>query len=656
MASPRLRLVQPPGGGQHEPTTQSGFQQWLFPHDAPSLLIVFNTLSAKEDEFLYILEKSQPRSIVDFRPVPRFDFGTLDRQQVFERMSGAGTSYIDLHDLVPSVDSAEWDLASARAGLSTAFPPSKSLTGPLLCLVESTQIPLRRLYDLASLLPQESELGWDILLLPDQDTSFQYGAELDSKASPFGRKTIFISHANPEDNDFVLWLYNRLLRAGYTVWADLKDLSGGTTTWDEIEQQIRFAAAKVVVVLSKSSQSKQGVLDEVNLAISVERSRKLADFVVPIKLDDLPYVDVRANLARKNIINFSQGWSSALADLLNDLRKSGVKREAQDPSANNFAEQFVDARSSDVGVIAKEEIVDTNWLEILSLPPRLFFLEFPVRLSKDVFGLFQSDMLFFAYREFIGTFSSEAEILWPTGLPRPQRTITVDTEQLLKDGASGLMQIAPHEARRGIAGLLRKAWRQYASSLGLIEFAISNRRHIYAFPAGFAEADKAQFVEDGTKHSRKLAGKSEKRNVRWHLAVELVPRLSGVSRFAFKSHVLFSGDDGKFISDIARQHSLRRSFCRSWWNDRWRTLMLATLSWLSKDEISMAFPLGGSQKVLVSSRPQSAISPISLKGFEEIPKATQPDSVEEDEVPDFDDEGLDEVIEDSANLWRHPQN
>ena len=42
------------------------------------------------------------------------------------------------------------------------------------------------------------------------------------------RDTIFISHATPDDNDFVRWLGTRLIGHGYRVWADLFELKGGT--------------------------------------------------------------------------------------------------------------------------------------------------------------------------------------------------------------------------------------------------------------------------------------------------------------------------------------------------------------------------------------------------------------------------------------------
>jgi len=40
------------------------------------------------------------------------------------------------------------------------------------------------------------------------------------------REAIFISHANPKDNIFTLWLGAKLTSLGYEVWADVLRLQG----------------------------------------------------------------------------------------------------------------------------------------------------------------------------------------------------------------------------------------------------------------------------------------------------------------------------------------------------------------------------------------------------------------------------------------------
>jgi TIR domain len=67
------------------------------------------------------------------------------------------------------------------------------------------------------------------------------------------RDVIFISHATPNDNEFVRWLGTRLTGYGYKVWADIFDLAGGTPFWISIEDAIRKRALKVIFVVSKAS-------------------------------------------------------------------------------------------------------------------------------------------------------------------------------------------------------------------------------------------------------------------------------------------------------------------------------------------------------------------------------------------------------------------
>ena len=124
---------------------------------------------------------------------------------------------------------------------------------------------------------------------------------------PGSRSLVFISHATPQDNDFTLWLGARLASAGYSVWSDVTKLIGGETHWDNIETAIRQHAVKVVSVCSTLSVTKKGFKDELSLALAVERQHDLADFVVPIRLDDLPYSAFPAEIIRRNGIDFGRG-------------------------------------------------------------------------------------------------------------------------------------------------------------------------------------------------------------------------------------------------------------------------------------------------------------------------------------------------------------
>src|SRR5207248_7635457 len=99
---------------------------------------------------------------------------------------------------------------------------------------------------------------------------------------------VFVSHANPEDNEFTLWLSLQLAREGYPVWCDLTKLLGGEDFWRDAEQAIRQRTAKFLFVLTRASNAKSGALDELQVARNVQRDEKLHDFIIPLLLDDLP--------------------------------------------------------------------------------------------------------------------------------------------------------------------------------------------------------------------------------------------------------------------------------------------------------------------------------------------------------------------------------
>ena len=49
------------------------------------------------------------------------------------------------------------------------------------------------------------------------------------------REMVFVSHANPEDNEFARWLALRLAGEGFPVWCDLTELLGGEDFWKDAE-------------------------------------------------------------------------------------------------------------------------------------------------------------------------------------------------------------------------------------------------------------------------------------------------------------------------------------------------------------------------------------------------------------------------------------
>lgn len=82
---------------------------------------------------------------------------------------------------------------------------------------------------------------------------------------------VFISHANPEENDFARWLALQLANEGYPVWCDLTKLLGGEKFWEDIQNAISNRTIKFLFALSRHSNQKSGTLDELNCALAVEK-------------------------------------------------------------------------------------------------------------------------------------------------------------------------------------------------------------------------------------------------------------------------------------------------------------------------------------------------------------------------------------------------
>jgi hypothetical protein len=101
------------------------------------------------------------------------------------------------------------------------------------------------------------------------------------------RAAIFISHANPQDNAFTLWLRAKLAALGYEVWADVLRLKGGDDWQRKLEQALRHRARKVLLVANAVAVDKQGVRNELQIANDVAKAIGDSEFIVPLRLGAL---------------------------------------------------------------------------------------------------------------------------------------------------------------------------------------------------------------------------------------------------------------------------------------------------------------------------------------------------------------------------------
>ena len=239
------------------------------------------------------------------------------------------------------------------------------------------------------------------------------------------RDVLFISHANPEENEFAQWLTLKLAGFGYHAWSDVTRLLGGEDFWHDIELAIRQHAVKVLYVLSRSSNQREGTLLELKVAHDVRKKESLSDFIIPLHIDDLPFNEINIQLSNLNAIDFSREWASGLKQLIVKLERDGVPKN---PSFGLDAvrQWWENAFNVEEGITSAEEIHLSNWFP-LQLPPTVY--------THAVIGLMDGEEPTFPFptkfRNGIVTFAKAADVEPCLGTLRIQSTVGLPTQEFL---------------------------------------------------------------------------------------------------------------------------------------------------------------------------------------------------------------------------------
>jgi len=466
------------------------------------------------------------------------------------------------------------------------------------------------------------------------------------------RNVVFISHANPEDNDFARWLTLQLAQHGYRVWCDVARLIGGEDFWRDIEAAIRDHAVKFVFVLSRASNSKQGTLDELSLARITAGREKINDFIVPLRTDDMPFGDINISLARLNVILFNESWATGLARLLEKLEKDSVPRTSN-WSPVTVAGWWRDHFSAEEGVSEESETYLSNWFALDPLPESLYFHE----ISRPDPGptLPEGPLRYPAYPHgnYLITWAAQ-DALGPV-LPQPHqiaRTTKISFTDFLQE-EKRVANMERRDRRNVVTNLMRQAWDIFTASKNVGTYELANKKTcIYLrqvdgndvrVPFSGSEGKTAYRALTGYKTVSGPDPDSKKKRI-WHFAVSMRPMLHPIVGFAVYAHVVFSDDGQSLWDDKDRMHRARRQQCKDWWNPIWRDRILAFLSWLSEGELSIRLP-AGSDDLLLRVEPVLFESPVSYvlsSGIREHDESSEElselGSVMEEDIDEFEDE------------------
>lgn len=454
------------------------------------------------------------------------------------------------------------------------------------------------------------------------------------------RDAIFISHATPEDNEFVRWLGTKLELAGYKVWHDLERLKGGDYFWDKIESAIRKDSFRFIAVVSKVAIDKQGVKDEWAVAGTVERG--LPGFIIPVRIDDIPFSDVPIALHRKNLIDFTSGWHKGLAALTDTLE------DAQATKVSSFDAVSVrhwlpDPKPGAVVRTDVRETLDSTWLPILSLPPaietaRILGKDREIKVTDE-----NRKLPWFEHEDRIVGFAKGADLVSLMAKSvMLKASSAVETTTFVKEGSTlGDKNIPWWEARKRVGNLVRQAWELTMEARGFASvYQSGGKRVFYATPQ--LTGGRGRFVAyedfDGSRRRKALTGKSEKRGACWAYGVGMVTSFDEPWHVELRHAVIFTDEDGKPIEDALKAHRLRRGFCKSWWNEQWRTLLRAFLWLASHGKPELLLPVGSGRSIALGATPIQFEAPCGLSDIAHATDVDPVDDVDEEEATMDEDE------------------
>ncbi len=427
------------------------------------------------------------------------------------------------------------------------------------------------------------------------------------------RDTLLLSHANPEDNEFARWLALQLANEGYRVWCDLTKLLGGEVFWDNIEEVIKTRAAKVLYVLSRTSNAKDGPLKELHFAQGVAKREKLKDFVIPLHIDDLPHGDITIEITRINTVPFAKSWGAGLAKLLEKLEEDRIPT---DPKFNRTAvnDWWRTQFSAKQGLRQEPEEYLSSWFPITDLPTHIYFHS----LSRRSIGKLEvpSTLPYPAVHDgmFLITFAEAADFHEKLG---PEMYIAKAGEPL---SVAELLAEPKSTFGKHLFQLLRLAWEQMLAERKLPVYELANKAKCFYFPKERVPGNKVFFTGvDGERTYRAMVGFSTRTNPAtgvsvkrfWHYAVQARPLVHPTLAYVFKSHVLFTNDGTTIWESKKRLAAARRSQCKSWWNDEWRDRTLAAATYLCDGADKVVVKLGSAATLFIPPTPLPFCSPVS---------------------------------------------
>ena len=451
-----------------------------------------------------------------------------------------------------------------------------------------------------------------------------------TETSSSTRQALFISHATPEDNHFVRWLGAKLTAMGYEVWADVMRLHGGIDWARELENALRQKAVKMLLVCTPLGLEKQGVRNEIEIAVNL--ARRLGDnaFIIPLRLESY---EAPFRIAQAQYIDFKSGWAQGFIELTELLMEKRIPKGVPQGMATWLATH---ANGAD-RLLTKSEPLVSNWLEVCNEPEFIHYCEPIVGSSLE---RFQSRPLHWwpvvPHRAGVVSFAAPgAERFMGENLPG-RVVASIKTQAFLDEGWKEC-GVASHHARRIYADLGGQGFDKLCQTRGLTGYVGANGGISWWGDIKTAPSAKIRFDWNFRRGLRQIIGQSGKRGVHWHYGVNGQLRTSPLRHLRLSARLVFTENGMDAITDIRRAHSLRRSFAKGWRNPRWRDMLCAYLWWLADGTTELMLPLGAQLSIALVLPPMQFACPVSV--------AESADADEDEDDPEVPTDDWDTPIE-----------
>jgi len=424
------------------------------------------------------------------------------------------------------------------------------------------------------------------------------------------RETIFISHATPEDNEFTIWLASRLELMGYQVWIDKKELLGGETFWETIEQAVKDTAVKFLLVYSHhicypdgQNVVKAGIQKEIDFARQVINDRpELKDFFIILHLDDAGY-DLFPGAKDLNQIPFQENWAEGLATLLKKFNRDAVPK-VNNMATDEAAKWYLDEYIVKNPIIERKELYYTNWWSVKSLPEYFYILRYRNEQQAAAVAALNPGELIVHDTNLLTTFkpglNCDIADNFGTSQLKPMDSFKIKISDLLlgyeKDSFPD-----HRDAENHFKKLFKRALHNYFRVKQMYWYSMANKNVAYYHTFTSLPSSKTSFYfpyrETEKPKTKNLFGKHLDVG-KWHFAISVKPALYPYVGFHLKSHLIFTTDGYKAIEDKELQHQHRRKKGKRMFNEEWRDLLLAFMKSMENNNHEIKLVTGTEEIVM----------------------------------------------------------